>query len=331
MMRRCVALAARLAASGLAMLPLVCGPAGDAVAQSWPNRTVRMVVPFAPGGGVDTLARLVGTKMSELTGQPVVIEHRPGAGGNLGADAVAKSPPDGYTMLLAVSGLAVAPSLYRTLPYDPRKDLVPVTEVVSSSLVLLVTPRLPVKSVQELVALAKSKPGTLNYGSSGLGAPLHLTMEIFKSSAGIDIQHVPFRGDAPLNAALIAGNIELAFVPQLTGLPLIQGGQVRGLAVTGGKRVAAHPDLPTVTEAGVRGLEVASWNGLFVPAGTPRETVAAIRQIVVRVLATDVGERIRTTGNEPVGSTPEAFAVKFRADVARFAKAIEDAKIPKLD
>jgi tripartite-type tricarboxylate transporter receptor subunit TctC len=302
-----------------------------AFAQSYPSRNVRIVVPFAPGGGVDVLARLVGTKMSELTQQPVIVDHRPGAGGNLGADAVAKSPPDGYTILLTVSGLAVAPALYRSLPFDPVKDLAPVTEVIASTLLLVVTPKLPVKSVAELVALAKSKPGTLNYGSSGLGAPLHLHMEIFKSSAGIDIVHVPFRGDAPLNAALIAGDIQLAFVPQLTGLPLIQGGQVRAIGTTGTKRVPALPDVPTITEAGVRGLEPSSWNGMFVPARTPPEVVAAIQREVARVLNTEIGERIRATGNEPVGSTPAEFAAKFKADVARFAKAVEDAKIPRLD
>jgi tripartite-type tricarboxylate transporter receptor subunit TctC len=301
------------------------------LAQNYPTRTVRMVVPFAPGGGVDTLARLVGTKMSELTQQPVIIEHRPGAGGNLGADAVAKSPPDGYTMLLTVSGLAVAPALYRSLPFDPLKDLAPVTEVIASTLLLVVTPKLPVKTVPELVALAKSKPGGLNYGSSGIGAPLHLHMEIFKSSAGVDMVHVPFRGDAPLNAALIAGDIDLAFVPQLTGLPLIQGGQVRALGATGPKRTAALPDVPTIAEAGVRGLEPSSWNGLFVPARTPPAVVSAIQQQVVRVLKTEIGERIRATGGEPVGSTPAEFEAKFRADVARFAKAVDDAKIPKLD
>ena len=260
MKRLCVALSVWLAA---------CGLPGDGVAQSYPNRTIRIVVPFAPGGGVDVLARLVGTKLSELVRQPVVVDHRPGAGGNLGADAVAKSPPDGYTILLAVSGLAVSPALYRTLPFDPVKDFVPVTEVISSTLLLVVTPKLPATSVQELIALAKSKPGGLNYGSSGLGAPLHLTMEIFKSSAGVDLVHVPFRGDAPLNAALIAGTIELAFVPQLTGLPLVQAGQLRALGSTGTKRAAALPDVPTLAEAGVRGLETSSWNGMFVPAGTP--------------------------------------------------------------
>ena len=320
----------RLVVAGAVWLA-ACGLPGDGFAQNYPNRTVRIVVPFAPGGGVDVLARLVGTKLSELTRQPVVVDHRPGAGGNLGADVVAKSPPDGYTILLAVSGLAVSPSLYRTLPFDPVRDLVPVTEVVASTLLLVVTPKLPVTSVQELIALAKSKPGTLNYGSSGLGSPLHLSMEIFKSSAGVDLVHVPFRGDAPINAALIAGNIELAFVPQLTGLPLIQSGQLRALGSTGLKRAAALPDVPTMAEAGVRGLETSSWNGMFVPAGTPPEIVAAIQREVGRVLATEVGERIRAIGNEPIGSTPEEFAVKFKADVARFAKAVEDAKIPKLD
>ena len=308
-----------------------CGLSGGSFAQNYPNRTIRIVVPFAPGGGVDVLARLVGSKLSELVRQPVVVDHRPGAGGNLGADVVAKSAPDGYTILLAVSGLAISPALYRTLPFDPVNDLVPVTEIISSTLLLVVTPRLPAMSVQELIALAKSKPGSLNYGSSGLGAPLHLTMEIFKSSAGVDLVHVPFRGDAPLNAALIGGTIDLAFVPQLTGLPLVQSGQLRVLGTTGARRTVALPEVPTIAEAGVRGLEPPSWNGMFVPAGTPPEIVAAIQREVARVLATEIGERIRATGNEPVGSTPQEFAARFKADVTRFAKVIEEAKIPKLD
>ncbi len=323
MKRLCLAVAMSLAAVGFV---------GEARAQSYPTRTIRIVVPFAPGGGVDTLARLVGTKLSELVGQPVVVEHRPGAGGNLGADAVAKSAPDGYTLLLTVSGLAISPALYRTLPFDPVKDLIPVTEVISTALVLVLNPKVPITSTEQLVALTKSRPGSLNYGSSGLGAPLHLAMEILKHSAGVDIVHVPYRGDAPLNAALIAGDVQMAFVPQLSGLPLIKSGLVRAVGVTGTVRSSALPDVPTIAEAKIAGLETSSWNGIFVPAGTPRAIVSIIQKEIARVInSPDVAERIRAVGSETVGSTTEAFDAKFKAEVARFAKVIDEAKIPKLD
>ena len=203
MNRRCVALAIALSA--------LTFPCGSALAQSYPNRPVRIIVPFAAGGAVDTLARLLGNKLTEQFGQPVVVENRAGAGGNLAPDALAKAAPDGYTILLTTNGLAISPALYRTLPFDVHKDFVPVTQVVASQLVIAAHPKLPANSIAELIALAKAKPGGLNYGSTGIGNPLHLTMEMLKTSAGIDIQAVPYRGDAPLNAALIAGEIQVAW------------------------------------------------------------------------------------------------------------------------
>ncbi len=304
--------------------------AGGAHAQDFPNRPIRIMVPFAPGGGVDTMARALGAKMSESLKQPVVVDHRPGAGGTLGADAVAKAAPDGYTILLTVSGLAAAPSLYKSLPFDPLKDLTPVTQVAASTLLLVVTPKLPAKTTQELVALAKAKPGALNYGSSGVGAPLHLTMEIFKHSAGIDIVHIPFRGDAPLNTALIAGDVQVAFIPTSTGEPLATAGRMRALGVIGTKRAAALPNVPTIAEAGVRGLEGTSWYGVFAPAKTPRAIVDTLaREVGKAVRSPEVADRIRLQGNEAVGSTPDEFAALFRADVARFAKIVAIAGIPK--
>src|SRR5262245_8490327 len=229
--------------------------AHDASGQSYPSRPIRIIVPFPAGGGVDTMARIVGNKLSERIGQPVMIEHRPGAGGNIGADVVAKAPPDGYTVLLTVNGLAISPSLYRSLPFDPHKAFEPVTHVAASQFVLVGSMKMPATTVQEVIALARAKPGSLNYGSSGVGAPLHLLAEIFKYAAGLDIAHIPYRGDAPMLTALLAGDVQIAFMPQGTGVPQVQNGQVRGLAITGRKRSPVLTELPTLLEAGVKGME----------------------------------------------------------------------------
>ncbi len=314
----------------VAVLIGVLGLPGSPGAQDFPNRPIRLMVPFAPGGGVDAMARILAAKLTESLRQTVVVDHRPGAGGTLGADAVAKAAPDGYTLLLTVSGLAAAPALYKSLPFDPVKDLAAVTQVAASTLLLVVTPKLPVATTQELIALAKAKPGILNYGSSGVGAPLHLTMEIMKHSAGIDIVHVPFRGDAPLNTALIAGDVQMAFIPTATGQPLTQAGQVRALGLIGLKRASALPDVPTLAESGVKGLESSSWYGVFAPARTPRAIVDRLaREVAKAIQSPDVADRMRAQGNEPVGGSPEAFGALVKADVARFARIVEIAGIPK--
>jgi tripartite-type tricarboxylate transporter receptor subunit TctC len=248
----------RMRISLVALLLLAALGGENACAESYPSRPVRIVVPFAAGGALDVLARLIGGKLSDAMGQPVIVENRAGAGGNLGADAVAKSPPDGYTILLTTNGLAIAPALYRKLPFDPAQDVTPVTHILASSLVLVASLRSQLASVQELIAAARSKPGGMNYGSTGTGNPLHLTMEMVKIAAGIDLQAVPYRGDAPLHAALIAGDVDVAVVPMATARPHIDGGRVRALAITGGKRSPALPDLPTLTEQGVA-VESASW------------------------------------------------------------------------
>jgi tripartite-type tricarboxylate transporter receptor subunit TctC len=316
----------------LCMGLVALGFAGDAFSQDYPSRTIRIVVPFPAGGGVDTMARILGNKLSERVGQTVLVEHRPGAGGNLGADAVAKAAPDGYTVLLTVNGLAISPSLYRSLPFDPLKAFEPVTQVAASQFVLVGSPKLEAKTIQDVIALARAKPGKLNYGSSGVGAPLHMQAEMFKHGAGLDIAHIPYRGDAPMLTALLAGDIQIAFMPLSTGVPQVQGGQLKGLAMTGRKRSKALPELPTLLEVGVKGLEDGSWYGVFAPAGTPRDIVQRLQRELVEVLKSpDVIERISVTGNEPVGSTPEQFRALFSADVAKFAKVVADAKIPKLD
>jgi tripartite-type tricarboxylate transporter receptor subunit TctC len=313
-------------------LALVLVTATSALAQNYPNRPVRIVVPFPAGGGVDTMARIIGNKLSERVGQPVLIEHRPGAGGTLGADAVAKAAPDGYTVLITVNGLSISAALYKTLPFDPLKAFEPIVQVAANPFVLVGSPKMQAATIQDVIALAKAKPGTMNYGSSGLGAPLHLLTEQFKHSAGLDIAHIPYRGDAPMFTALLSGDVQIGFMPAGTGVPQVKQGQVKGLAVTGQKRSPALPEVPTFLEAGVKGLEADSWYGLFAPAGTPRDIVMRLNREMIEVLkAPDVVERLRSAGNEPVGGTPEQLDAVYRADIARFAKVIADAKIPKLD
>jgi tripartite-type tricarboxylate transporter receptor subunit TctC len=303
-----------------------------AFAQTYPSKPIRIVVPFAAGGAVDTLARLIGGKLSESLGQPVIVENHPGAGGNLGADAVAKAAPDGYTILQNTNGQAISPALYRSLPFDPVKDFIPVTQLVATSTVVVANPKLPAASLNELIALAKSKPGRLNYGMTGVGNQLHLTMEMLKRAAGIDLQAIPYRGDAPLNAALIAGDIDVAIVPIATARPLIESNRLRALAVTGAARSPALPKVPTIGEDTLPGFESSGWQGYFVPANTPRDVVTIIQRAAAKALsAPDVLERLKAFGNEPVGSTPAEFDAKFRADLALFAKIIREAHIPVQD
>jgi tripartite-type tricarboxylate transporter receptor subunit TctC len=301
-------------------------------AQSYPTKPIRIVVPFAAGGAVDLLARIMGQKLTETLGQPIVIENRPGAGGNVAADVVAKAPPDGYTILQVTNGLAISPALYRKLPFDPVKDLVPVTQLVASQLLLVATPSLPAKTTGELIALAKAKPGTLNYGMTGIGNPLHLTMEMLMHASGVKFQAIPYRGDAPLNTALIAGEVQLAVVPFATAVPNIKSGRLRALGIAGAKRSPSLPDVPTIAESGVAGFESSSWQGWFVPAGTPPAVIAVIQREAAKALKMpDVRARMEATANEVVGSTPEAFAVKYKTDLARFAKVVKDAGIPQQD
>jgi tripartite-type tricarboxylate transporter receptor subunit TctC len=316
----------------LASVLAIIGPASQAPAQSWPNRTIRIVVPYVAGGGVSVLAQIVGAKLQELTKQSVVIDNRPGAGGNLGADSVAKSAPDGYTILLHTSAQASAPALYKTLPFDVVKDFAPVTMVITTQFVVGGSLKNPATTLMELAAEAKAKPGKLNYASSGPGSSLHLFAELFKNVAGVELVHVPYRGDAPIITALISGEVQLAFLPQATGGAAVQGNTIRGLAVTGTKRLDFLPNVPTTLEQGFAGLEQGSWIAMWVPAGTPPDVVLAIQQNIAKVLADPlVRERLVSVGQEPVGNTPAEFGAQFKVDIARFAKVVEQAKIPKLD
>jgi tripartite-type tricarboxylate transporter receptor subunit TctC len=307
--------------------------ASSALAQGYPNRPLRIIVPFPAGGGVDTMARILAQKMTDIVKQPVLVEHKPGAGGNVGTDFVAKSAPDGYTMLLNVNGIAISPSLYSKLPFDPLKDLIGVTQVAATQFLLTASPKFEAKTVPELIALARAKPGSLNYASSGVGAPLHLQAEIFKNAAGgLQIQHIPYRGDAPMLTALLAGDVQIAFMPQSTGSRQVESGQLKGLAVTGRKRWPSIPSVPTMAEVGVKGMDDGSWYGLFVPTGTSPEIVQFLQQAMAKTLADpEVSARIRTTGQEPVGSPTADFQAFFKSEIARFARVIEMAKIPKID
>jgi tripartite-type tricarboxylate transporter receptor subunit TctC len=316
-------------ALGVTALYLDCA---GACAQSFPERPVRIIVPFAAGGAVDDLARIIGARLGSALRQPVVVENHAGAGGNLGADLVAKSAPDGYTILQTTNGQAISPALYRALPFDAVMDFVPVTQLVASTLVLVAAPGLPVASTTDLIALAKSRPGKLNYGSSGVGNPLHLTMEMIKFAAGIDIEPVPYRGDAQINTALMAGEVEVAVVPLATSLPLIAAGKLRALGVTSARRSAALVDVPTIAESGVAGFASSSWQGFFVPARTPRDIVDLVQRETAKVLqAADVRARLAALSYEPVGSTPPEFEAYFKSELARFASVVKQAHIPPQD
>ena len=314
-----------------AILTLAANP-DHASAQDYPNRTVRIVVPYAPGGGVSLLAQTVGNKMSELMKQPVIVDNRPGAGGNLGADVVAKSTPDGYTLLLHTSAMSSASSLYSKLPFDPVKEFAPVSMVIATQFVIGGSPKNPATNLRELIAFAREKPDAYNFGSSGPGSSLHLFAELFISVSGIKLVHVPYRGDAQIVTALAADDVQLAFLPQANGIAGVQGNLIRGLGVTGTRRMGALPDVPTALEQGINGLEVGSWIAMFAPAGTPPAIVSAVQQYLAQALADPkVREWLMSTGQEPVGNSPAEFAAQFKADIARFAKVVDTAKIPKLD
>src|SRR5262245_47781736 len=288
-------------------------PAG-AFAQGYPAKPVRMVVPFAAGGAVDTVARALGQKLAESWKQPVLVDNRPGAGGNIAAEAVAKSPGDGYTLLITTQGFAISPGLYKKLPFDAVRDFAPVTQLTSSYLVLVSTPQLPSQSIRDLIELAKSKPGTINYGSTGTGAPPHLLGEVLKSAAGIDMLHVPYKGDAPLTQALLAGEVQVAFMPLAGVLPHIKSGRLRALGVSGKERSAELPDVPTFREAGLP-FEFTGWLGIFAPAGVQRELVAQLQhEIAKAIVAQGLVERWPAWGYVPVGNTPDEFAARLAAD-----------------
>ena len=297
-----------------------------ALAQSWPNRPVRFLVPFAAGAGInDIMARLVGQHLGAGLGQPVVIENRPGAGGIAGTDAAAKAAPDGYTFLMTNVSLVTSAYLYPKLPYDPQKDFVPVTLVATSPLMLVVNPSVAAQSVQEFVALAKANPGKLTFGSGGVGSTPHLSVELFKSAAGFDAVHVPYKGGAPALNDLMGGQLSFMIENMPGTMPFAKQGKLRALAVTSAQRSPLEPALPTMAESGVPGYEVVGWQGLFAVAGTPPEIVARLHAEVAKALRLpEARERLAGLGAEPVGSSPAEFAAFVRAEHARWGRVIRE-------
>lgn len=294
------------------------------LAQAYPSRPIRVIVPFPPGAYTDFVARLVGQKLNENWGQPVVVENRPGAGGNIGADAVAKAEPNGYTLLMGTIASAISVSLYRKLPYDLVNDLVPVTLVVLVPNVLVVHPSLPARSVRDFIQLTKSNPGQLNYASSGNGSAPHLAAEMFKMMAHVEMAHVPYKGISPAMTDLVSGQVPLMFTSVDSALPQVKAGKLRALAVTSARRSSVLPDLPTMAESGLPGFEVTAWGGILAPARTPREIINALNIEIVKILRVpDVKERLSGLGAEPVGDTPEQFVAFINAEIAKWAKVVK--------
>ncbi len=310
---------------GLLAAAAVAGAAWGA--ESYPARPVRMLVGFPPGGSTDLLARLIGQKLADDLGQQVVIDNRAGAAGNLASELVAKATPDGYTLLMAtVSSHGINPGLYRKVPYDPVRDYAPVTLIASYPLILAVHPAVPAKNVRDLIGLAKARPGQLTFGSSGNGSPGHLSGELFKSMAGVDLVHVPYKGGAPSTIALLSGEVQMSFATLPAMMPHIKSGKLLGPAVTTGRRSPALPEVPTIAEAGLAGFDVSSWAGLMAPAATPRQVVNRLHAATVKALASpEIRERLASEGAEPVGNTPEQFAAFVKTELAKWARAIKQA------
>ena len=283
-----------------------------------------MIVPFAAGGPTDTVSRAIGQKLTEAWNQPVVIDNRPGAGGNLGTEIAAKSPADGYTLFIGTVANAINHLLFAKLPFDFQRDFAPVTQNYITGLILAVHPSLPVKSVKELVALAKARPGALAYASSGVGGTPHMSGELFSALAGVKMVHVPYKGSAPAMAELLGGQVQLTFDNMLTVLPQVKAGKLRGLAVTLPARTALAPELPTIAESGLVGFEVKSWNGVVVPAGVARDTITRLNTEIVLILRdAALRERFMAQGVELAPSTPEEFGAFIRQDIAKWAKVIQ--------
>ena len=295
----------------------------------YPQKTIKIVVPFAPGGSTDIFARLVGEKLAQSLGQPVIIENRAGASGNIGADAVAKSPADGYTLLMATTGvMAINNALFKNMPYDAAKDFEPVVFIASITNVLSVPNDLPAKNVAELVALARKEPGKLSFASSGAGSSTHLSAELFKSMAGVDVVHIPFKGSGQALIDVVAGRVSMIFDNMPSALPHIKGGKLRALGVTGSKRSGALPEVPTIAEAGVPGYESLSWSGFAAPAGTPRDIVQRLNRESVAILAAaEMKQKLAEQGADAIGGPPEAFAAHIRAEREKWGKLVRERNI----
>lgn len=312
--------ATRVAA--LAMLCVGCTVAGSAYA--YPERPLRFLIPFPPGGGADSLARIAGQPAGERLGQQIVIDNRPGAGGNIAAEVAAKAAPDGYTLLQANVAHAISAALYSKLGYDLLNSFAPVTQLGSIPFVLAINPSLGVSSVRELIALAKAKPGQLNYASSGNGGPSHLAMEMFKSMADVNIRHVPYKGGVSAMTDLIAGQVQMGFFTVAVALPLVAGGRVKVIAIASAQRSPLVPDIPTVAESGLPGHETTTWFGVMVPKGTPAPIVDKLHAVFTQVLKLpDVRERLVNQGFDVIGSTPGEFGAYIRSELKRWSRVVK--------
>jgi tripartite-type tricarboxylate transporter receptor subunit TctC len=299
-----------------------------ALAQAYPSRPVRLVAPFSAGGGADTVARLIGQKMSELLAQQIIVDNRPGAGNLIGTELVAKAVPDGYTIMIAINNHAINAALHRKLPYDPVNDFAPISLVASTPFMLVVHPSLPVKSVRELIGLAKARPGQINYASAGNGTAAHLAAEMFRIGAGVDIVHIPYKGVSGALIDTIAGATQMMIASPLTVLRQVQAGKLKGLAVTAAARSKAMPQLPTLQESGVAGYEFSSWYGLLAPRAVPGAVITSLNQAAVKALqSTDVQAKLAAEGAEPVGSTPQQFGQYLKQQVEKYAKLVRAIKL----
>jgi tripartite-type tricarboxylate transporter receptor subunit TctC len=299
--------------------------ASAANAQAWPSKPIKWIVPFAPGGTTDILARTISEKLSQALGQPVIIENKPGAGGGVGAEFTAKAPADGYTIMGGtISTHAINASLYKSLPYDPIKDFAPITLIARVPNMLVVNPDVPAKNVAELIALMKANPAKYTFASSGNGTSQHLSGELFKAMAGVDMQHIPYKGSPPALQDVVAGQVTMTFDNITTAWPLAKAGKLRALAVTTAKRSSIAPDVPTLAESGLAGYEVGSWQGAFAPAGTPPEIVKRLNAEMVKIInSPDVREKLVGLGAEPVANTPEEFGALVKTEVVKWADVVK--------
>jgi tripartite-type tricarboxylate transporter receptor subunit TctC len=308
---------------------ICAGLCAHASAQSYPTAPVRVIIPFPPGQATDVIGRLVSQRLTDALGRQFIIDNRPGAGGIIGAEAVAKAAPDGYTLLVSASGtMVINPSLYRKLSYDPLKDYEPVSLLGLIPLVVVAHPSLPTRTIKDLVALARANPGKLNYGSSGPGTAQHLAMELLKHRATIDVAHVPYKGSAPATTDLIGGHIMLMFDTIASSLSLIKAGKVNAIAVGSARRSSLLPDVPTVAESGIKDFQAMGWAGMLAPARTPRAIVQRLNSEVVRILAdAETRQRIVALGLEPMSNSPEEFAAFMKGEIARWSEAVKAAKV----
>ncbi|HUP94577.1 MAG TPA: tripartite tricarboxylate transporter substrate binding protein [Burkholderiales bacterium] len=311
---------------GLAAIGVACSAAAHAAQPEapYPTRPVRIVVPQTPGASTDLTARLIAQKLSPIFGQPVIVENRPGAGSIVGTELVAKATPDGHTLLVVASSIVLNPILQKNLPFNPQRDLAPIAQLSTFPNMLVVHPAVPAKNVQELVALAKAKPGALNYGSAGTATGTHLSAELFKYMTGTDMVHVPYKGGGAAIPALLGGQVQLMFSTTVAALPQVRAGKLRALAVTSAKRSVSAPDVPTIAESGVPGYDHSAWNGLFAPAKTPRAIILRLNGEVAQILhSPDIKAIFIKEGAEPVGNKPEEFAAILKSESAKWTKLVQ--------